>query len=142
MDPVPPMEPPAPAARRRWPLALGVVVLAVAGAAIAWKWSFGPGQTKHRPVADASPAPRLTFPTRYRNVRPDVAYVGDDQCAACHFRLTNSFHEHPMVRALGAPAAVRPVEAYDASARNPFEAEGFRYEVERRGERVVHHETR
>src|SRR5947208_2271401 len=113
MDPVPSVQPPAPAARRRWPLVLGVgVVLAVAGAALAWKWPFGPGQATNQPAPAASPDPRLTFATRYRNVRPDVAYVGDDRCAACHFRLTNSFHEHPMGRALGPPAAVGPVEAY------------------------------
>ena len=38
------------------------------------------------PAAECPPEldPRLTFATPYRNVRPDVEYVGDPSCANCH----------------------------------------------------------
>jgi hypothetical protein len=34
-----------------------------------------------------------------------------------------------------------PVERFDAAAKNPFDAQGFHYQVERRGDRVIHRET-
>src|SRR5438067_2539227 len=44
------------------------------------------------------PDPRLTFPTPFRNVKPDVKYVGDAACAGCHQAIDKSFHHHPMGR--------------------------------------------
>ena len=46
-----------------------------------------------------------------------------------------------MGRSLAPIAGAPAVERYDAAAKNPFEAQGFRYQVERRGERVMHRET-
>jgi predicted CXXCH cytochrome family protein len=85
--------------------------------------------------------PRLTFPTRSRNVRPEVQYVGDDACARCHAGHAESFRQHPMGRSLAPIAAAAPVERHDEASRNPFDALGFRYRVERRGGQVFHRET-
>src|SRR5438093_698636 len=58
--------------------------------------------------------PRLTFGTPFRNVRPEVRYVGDERCADCHLSHTESFRQHPMGRSL-APAVAAPLERYDAA---------------------------
>src|SRR5258708_18429279 len=124
--------------RRWWPVAaIGLVVLAgVAG----WRWWPRPS-----PPLGGSPAapgdPRLTFATPYRNVRPDVKYVGTDACATCHIEHAKTFRQHPMGQSLAPIARATPVERYDAAAKNPFDKLGFQYRVERRGERVIHHET-
>jgi Flp pilus assembly protein TadD len=46
-----------------------------------------------------------------------------------------------MGRSLLPVANASPLERYDAAARNPFDAAGFRYTVELRGQQVVHKET-
>jgi Flp pilus assembly protein TadD len=84
--------------------------------------------------------PRLTFPTPYRNVHPDVKYVGDRACADCHVEQCDSYRHHPMGQALAPLAAATPIERYDPAARDPFAASGLHYEVRRRQDRVWHHE--
>jgi predicted CXXCH cytochrome family protein len=46
-----------------------------------------------------------------------------------------------MGRSLAPVADLSPVERYGAEAGNPFEKFGFRFEVERRGGRLIHRET-
>src|SRR5207253_6525639 len=58
--------------------------------------------------------PRLTFVTPYANVRPDVQYVGDKACAACHVDHADAYGVHPMSRSLVAVSQVLPRERYDA----------------------------
>jgi hypothetical protein len=111
-------------------------LLAAFGFLAAWKW-WPHAESLHESVPGD---PRLTFATPYRNVRPDVKYVGDEACAGCHPRETKTYRDHPMGRSLAPVRAAPVVERYDAAAKNPFEALGFRYEVERLGERVVHRE--
>ena len=86
--------------------------------------------------------PRLTLPTPFRNVRPDVAYVGDAACRDCHRGVSEAYARHPMSRSLAPVAAMTAVERYEAEARNPFERLGSHFEVERRGDRMIHRETR
>lgn len=85
--------------------------------------------------------PRLTFVTPYRNVRPDVKYVGDQACAGCHREVTHSFHQHSMGRSISTMAELAPKQQYDESKNNPFQALGKEYRVERNGDKVVHRET-
>jgi hypothetical protein len=64
-------------ARARLVLAVAVL-LAGAGAAAYFYWPSRAGDPE--PSADADgppPDPRLVFDTPFRNVRPDVQYVGD-----------------------------------------------------------------
>jgi predicted CXXCH cytochrome family protein len=92
-------------------------------------------------TASVSPDdPRLTFPTPYRNVRPEVKYVGDPACAGCHAGLAKTYRDHPMGRSLAAVADATPTERYDEAARNPFAVTGLRYQVERRGDHWWHKE--
>jgi hypothetical protein len=85
--------------------------------------------------------PRWTFPTPYGNVRPEVQYVGAEACVHCHPRQAQTYREHPMGRSLAPIQSAVPVERYDETARNPFDALGFRYQIERRDNQVVHHEA-
>jgi tetratricopeptide (TPR) repeat protein len=128
--------------------ALALLVLLGMWAARKW-WPIGgsgmivaPGQPPPVARPDTAPAdPRRTFATPYRNVRPEVNYVGDEACSVCHPRQSTSYHNHPMGRSLSSVVRASPLERYDRAARNPFDAAGFRYAIERRGERVFHKET-
>jgi predicted CXXCH cytochrome family protein len=123
--------PPAGAVRKRRPL-LWVGLLGLATALAAWTWW---------PRGAAPEDPRLTFATPFRNVRPDVKYVGDQACAGCHARHARTYRDHPMGRSLAPVASARPVERYDETAKNPFDALGYQYQVKPQGAQVSHRET-
>jgi Tetratricopeptide repeat/Doubled CXXCH motif (Paired_CXXCH_1)/Cytochrome c554 and c-prime len=113
----------------------------LAGLAAGWvAVGYRPRPTTSPPADDTDP--RLTFPTPYRSVRPDVRYVGDAGCADCHPTQAETYRQHPMGRSLAPVAAAVPVERYTAAAHNPFEAVGARFFVDRQGERVSHREVR
>src|SRR5260370_1278378 len=123
------------------------VLFALVAAAGASAWFFWP----RTPVADspdtgakAAPAgdPRLTYTTRYRNVRPEVQYVGDEACAICHLPESSSYHHHPMAHSMSLVSQAVPVERYDAAAGNPFAKAGFDFAIERRGDQVFHKVSR
>jgi hypothetical protein len=111
--------------------------LIVVGLLAAWKW-WPRGGASTRSVPED---PRLTFATPYRNVRPKVRYVGQEVCAGCHPNRTRTYRAHPMGRSLAPVQKATQVERYGAAAKNPFEAQGFRYQVERRGQGLIHRET-
>lgn len=103
-------------------------VLAVAGVAIAgglaWYFFFrdeSPSPPEPPPaVADSPPPdPRLVFPTPFRNVKPDVRYVGDAKCTPCHDDICKSYHAHPMGRSADRVGERALVERFDAAAHNP-----------------------
>jgi len=117
-------------------IALLLALALAAGAARRWR----------KPQLVAVPAsvnedPRLTYATPYRNVRPGVHYVGDDACAQCHPGHIARFKQHPMGRSLASTSAVIDQERFDKNANNPFEALGMHFQVERRGQRLIHRET-
>lgn len=85
--------------------------------------------------------PRLTFPTPYRNVRPEVKYVGDAACAGCHVSHSDKYRQHPMGRSLATVANATPLERYDVLAHNPFKAGIYNYRIEHEKDRVRHLET-
>src|SRR5262249_41873848 len=91
-----------------------------------------------------SPAgdPRLTPPVALRNLHPDVEYVGDATCAACHPDQTATYRQHPMGRSFAPVSSLPDLERYDPAAQNPFERSGFHFAVERRGEHMLHKESR
>ncbi len=132
--------------------ALGVLaVLAAVAAWLAWRSAAGP----HGPAptaAAAHPDPRRTYTGPYRNINPDVQYVGDAQCVGCHEDIAKSYALHPMGRSL-APIADetarqpppcltgRGGEAIPDDAHNPFMTFGRRFRMERQGERAWHRQT-
>ncbi len=131
----PTLEPPAPRPGpflRGWALAAGVVALLALSAWFAGRWLWWKAPPAEGP--NAPPDPRLTYDGPFRNVRPDVGYVGDAACAGCHPVEAATFREHPMGRSI-VPAADA---ARDAIYRRPapFERNGSRFAVERRGDRL------
>jgi Tfp pilus assembly protein PilF len=122
-----------------------VGLLCVGVAVAAWYWLAPAAQP---PTGEAKqdhdsppPDPRLTFPTEFRNVRPEVKYVGDAACAHCHKPIARTFREHPMGRS--AEWVNRGPTAVDhaAGANNPCTASVYGLRVERKGEQVWHHAT-
>jgi hypothetical protein len=133
-----------PARSRPGRRALAAVGLALAVASAVWSL------TRPRPTAPTTPAtrshappdPRLLYDGPYRNIRPEVAYVGDAACVSCHSDIAESFRRHPMGMSLAPIAEVVDRDVYDAAHRNPFVFQGSRFEVERHGSEVRHRETR
>jgi Flp pilus assembly protein TadD len=89
----------------------------------------------------ASDDPRLTYPSPYRNVRPEVRYVGDAVCAECHADIAASFALHPMGQSMAPMTEAAAHERYEPKLHNPFEAQGFNYQVRRDGDRIIHSES-
>src|SRR5688572_15252997 len=112
---------PATTKRRRWPwLGAALIALAVVVWAAWRQWLSTP----------AGPAdPRLTFQTPFRNVRPHVNYVGDENCVWCHGDIGVRYAAHSMGQSLAPIAEASAVEKIDQVAR--FQAQGFEYTVER-----------
>jgi tetratricopeptide (TPR) repeat protein len=107
-----------------------------------WLPSYEPRGAEVAGTASPHEDPRRTYPTPYRNVRPEVQPVGDAACAECHPQQAQTYRRHPMGRSL-APVAHNPApEHYDAAAHNAFQAAGFEYRVERQDPRVIHREVR
>src|SRR5579884_716822 len=94
------------------------------------------------PVEQARVDPRLHYEGPYRNIHPDIRYVGDGSCLSCHPNETASFREHPMGRSLLPIAQVAPQQVYDKEHNNPFQALGAQFLVERHGEKIWHRQKR
>jgi tetratricopeptide (TPR) repeat protein len=127
---------------RAWAVVAGVVLVpALAGvgvwAALHWRGlAAGPGN--EAPGADRPEDPRLAYAGPFRNIRPEVAFVGDDKCAECHQDQSRTYREHPMGRSLLPVSRIAASQRYDAAAHNPFEAFGTQFLVEHRDKRVLH----
>ena len=129
--------PPQPAPGKWSVLVVGAAVIALALAVV---WKYWPAHTGGHAAGPDDADPRLTFPTPYRNVRPEVQYVGDRACAGCHAEQAESYRQHPMGRALAPVAVATPAERYEPGPLNPFGASGLRYDVRREAGRVLHRE--
>ena len=132
--------PPSRPARAKGLTLLAGVALGLLAFGAAWKWWAGRATDGSAPAVAEAADPRLTYPTPYRNVRPDVSYVGDAACAECHADRAETYREHPMGRSLVPVAQATPIEHYEPAARNPFTASALHYAVTRRDGRPVHHE--
>ncbi len=129
-----------PLLRSRFGLLIAVLALAAAAGGV-WYALVRPASQPSDPgreSAETQPDPRVAFPTPYRNVRPEVRYVGDAACAGCHAEIDRSFHHHPMGRSAEFVARAAPIERFDAKANNPAVAQGFELKVERDKDRVRH----
>ncbi|HLJ98154.1 MAG TPA: multiheme c-type cytochrome, partial [Gemmataceae bacterium] len=133
--------------RRIWGLAsLAGLLACLAGVAV-WQWRWQNRPSVLRLPADSPPPavssdPRLTVDTVYRNVRPDVRYVGDQTCAHCHAKITRTYHQHPMGRSLVPVAGRGPGQPDAAIPDAEFQARGFHYQVKPQGNRTVHREMK
>jgi predicted CXXCH cytochrome family protein len=138
----------SPAAKRggaRGPLFLVTGLALFAGLCAAGAWlalRFAPARTGPPPAAPAEqPDPRRAYAGPYRNVAPEVQYVGDERCAACHQDIAASYAHHPMGRSLVPAADLAGRQDYAPDTNNPFTALGRRFEVDRQAERVWHRQS-
>jgi predicted CXXCH cytochrome family protein len=129
--------------RMAWALAT-LAILATGVGILCWQLLGGPGPTADRGLpAVELPSPQVTYQGPYLNVRPEVRYVGDDKaCANCHREIANAYKQSAMGQSLRPVAEVAASQRYDESAHNPFDLQGYRFSVERKGDRVWHRQTR
>ena len=91
---------------------------------------------------DIPPDPRLTFDTPYRNVHPDVQYVGDAACSSCHRGLCQSFHQQAMGRSAASWAKSGRLEQFGAAAKSTFiSPAGVYYQASEKDGKLLHRES-
>jgi predicted CXXCH cytochrome family protein len=122
-------------------LVAGLFLMIGLGVAGAWWARRGaPPQPEQATPADP-PDPRRTYAGPYRNVAPEVRYVGDARCADCHPDIARSYARHPMGRSLVPAADLAERQRYSSETNNPFTALGRRFQVDRQGQRVWHRQA-
>lgn len=133
------MDEPAPA----WPrwVALGLAALAVGGGLFMFRPWRASGPPPAPPEVRSADDLRLSYAGPFRNVRPDVKFVGDAACADCHKEIAEAYHQHPMGRSM-ADLASAPTPPLDRQHHNPFDAFGTTLRVERTGGHTIHHASR
>jgi predicted CXXCH cytochrome family protein len=105
-------------------------------------WSRQPPQVTPPHTAPPTPDPRLTFPTRYRNVQPDVAYIGAERCTPCHRGIAAQYRQHPMGQSMAALADDQDWEKFAPKPWKPFDAAGLHYRIEAKDDRLWHVESK
>jgi predicted CXXCH cytochrome family protein len=124
----------------KWMVA--VLFVAVAGLGI-WYFAFRapPPNPPVAESAESSPDPRIAFPTIFRNVKPDVNYVGDARCASCHRTIDGTYHQHPMGRSAFLGGKAESLEQFDAKHHNPLRTDSHTITISVRENRVFHRLT-
>src|SRR5579884_71147 len=120
---------------RRHALLVSVLVLLLIGLGFAgfrlYPW-FAPRSPDASAPADTTD-PRRAYDGPYRNIHPDVHYVGDSQCAGCHADIAQSYSHHPMGRSVVPAESLIDQQRYTPDTNNPFSILGRRFEVDRQG---------
>jgi predicted CXXCH cytochrome family protein len=133
--------------RRRAFLAAALVLLmglVLAGFRLSRWLAPPPTDTTTNAASTESTDPRRTYDGPYRNIHPDVRYVGDAQCAgSCHVHddIIKSFARHPMGRSLVRVEDLLDRPRCTPDTNNPFHVLGRRFEVDRRGKRLWHRQA-
>lgn len=129
--------------------ALLAAILLLAGLAVAGiLWSRMRLALPETSASLESTDPRRTYDGPYRNIHPDIRYVGDAQCAGCHEDIAHSFAQHPMGRSLFPVASffdqqgALPREAWERGGRshNPFRIFDRHFEIDRKEKRMWHNQ--
>jgi predicted CXXCH cytochrome family protein len=114
-----------------------IVLLGILGGFQLWRRSSG----SNPPPALVPRDPRLTYTGPFRNIHPEVDFVGDAACSECHAEETRSYREHPMGRSMTPVHELLSLLDSDGKAAS-FTASQSRFTVEQRGERIYHRQTR
>jgi hypothetical protein len=101
-----------------------------------------PSSEPPSPESAEATDPRLRYEGPFRNIHPDVRYVGDASCVGCHDAIAKSYAHHPMGRSLVSARALLDRQVYTAGANNPFTVLGRSFEVTRRGKHLWHRQLR
>src|SRR5258708_2276134 len=126
---------PRTAPRAGWAMLVGAISLLLA-VALCVSVVLRPRSPASVPTTDAHD-PRRDYAGPFRNLDPAVQYVPDKRCADCHAEKARSFAEHPMGRSL-MPLAQAEAPPASPRYRNPFEALGSQFLVDREQERTWH----
>jgi hypothetical protein len=121
----------------------GLLLLAGLGGTGAWLARRGASVGSALPptAPPEPPDPRRAYAGPYRNIDPDVRYVGDARCTGCHEDIAESYARHPMGRSMTPAADLLDRQRYAADTNNPFTALSRRFQVVRQGERVWHRQA-
>jgi hypothetical protein len=142
-------EPPTGSSDRRRRIFLAACLTVLMGLGFAsLSWWRGNLRSIRLPAPPSEPTqrtdPRRSYDGPYRNIHPDVRYVGDAQCAgACHLHddIVRSYARHPMGRSLVPVEALLDRQRYAADTNNPFNILGRRFEVDCQKKRLWHRQT-
>jgi Flp pilus assembly protein TadD len=115
-----------------------LAVLTLLGVGAYWYYCLA-GSPSPAPTTPLDP--RLTFPTPFRNVHPDVKYVGDAACSVCHTKIDQCYHQHPMGRSAARAETAGPLEKYDAAFHNPIQTKTHTLTILNDGGRIRHRIT-
>jgi hypothetical protein len=121
-------------------LAAGLVLLLGLAIAVIFRSFTLPARTTAPASADATD-PRRVYDGPYRNIHPDVRYVGDASCAGCHQDIARSYAHHPMGRSLVPVESLIDQQRYTPDTSNPFSILGRRFEVVRQGKQMWHRQA-
>src|SRR5881396_2128335 len=119
---------------------IGLIALALVLVFSVWAaWDrLAPRSPPRESHADVPGDPRLTYATPFRNVRPDVQYVGDGACAGCHAGKCGNYQRHPMGRSVAPITRGDFQDPLTEKAAKHFAALGYDFSIEGKGEHVVH----
>ena len=81
--------------------------------------------------------PRIAFDSPFRNIRPDVKYLGDASCLDCHQALCTTFHQHPMGRS-AILAGTDNLENLTPEAMNPCQVGPYELSVRIENGQMIH----
>jgi Flp pilus assembly protein TadD len=123
------------------PFVAAALVLVILGLAVFLfaRWLV-PSSPDNTPTAESSD-PRRAYRGPYRNIHPDVRYVGDAACFDCHKDIAQSYARHPMGRSLVRAEDVLDRQSYVLEVNNPFTVFGRRFQIEREGNRLFHRQA-
>ena len=128
------------AQKTRWLAVASGVLLAIAGGGwlLSQSWTWNPKlveETKGPPVDPLLPTSPVSRPAP-----PPQGYVGSAACAKCHEDLCKSFAQHPMGRSSALTPGPADLEDFSAEKGTFTAANGTRYQAEKVGDKVLHHE--
>lgn len=130
-------------ARRRAVFAAVLVLLIGLGLAVFRLWLWRAPRSRDPDTNSAEPAdPRRAYDGPYRNIHPDVHYVGDAHCTGCHADIARSYARHPMGRSLVPVETLLERQRYGPDVNNPFWVLGRRFDVDRQGKQIRHRQAR
>jgi tetratricopeptide (TPR) repeat protein len=86
--------------------------------------------------------PKSEWVSPYRNLGPEVKYVGDKACAGCHPSQAETFRHHPMGRSMTPISHLEKNVRFGKGNQNPFVRFGLEFQVEPKDDKLVLHEVR
>jgi hypothetical protein len=122
-------------------LAWAVAAIAMAAAVVVGVWAA----RRDTSTPAGRRLARLVAESPFRNVGPRVGYVGyvgDAACARCHTDVADSYRTHPMGRSVAPAAAALDAGPLTVPGDATFDATGYHYTVERRGDQLIHREQK